>query len=118
MPAETARDLADDLPVDAGLARRVGGPVVLDDAALAVRRHALVFRPHGTGEDDVRPRRCLGEEEIDLHVELERLVHGVHDARLPVERQGTRHGWRVLVVAAALGKLVVGRRCSARCLDR
>lgn len=51
--------------------------VVLDHPGLGIRHHALVLGPGGDGEDDVRVGRRLGEEEIELSVELQTVVTGL-----------------------------------------
>ena len=63
--AEAAREVADDLPVAARLARRRDGVADADDAALGARDRAFVLLVQRAGQDDVGVLRRLGEEEVD-----------------------------------------------------
>lgn len=53
-----------------GLRGRVLGLVVLDHAGFRVGHHAFVLGPGGDGEDDMGVGGGLGEEEVELRVEL------------------------------------------------
>src|SRR5690606_6024375 len=71
--AERVRDVLDDAPVLARVARRIDGPVDLDDAALDLRHGALVLLLERAREHDVGVARGLAQEELDRDEELELL---------------------------------------------
>ena len=72
-PAERLRDVLDDAPVLARLARAVHGLVDLDDAPLDLRHRPFVFLVQAAGQHDVGVPGGVVEEEVDGGVELELL---------------------------------------------